>query len=70
MSGPQVRLRCGCVVAFQEGREPICPTHGRQGVARSLRMPPPRIRGCATGPHVTPLDLEPHRARFVVEPES
>lgn len=54
---PALLLRCGCDVRFREGETPICPQHGRQAIVRTLRMPPPRIRGTATGPHVQTQDL-------------
>jgi hypothetical protein len=57
MRTPALLLRCGCEVAFRENAVPLCPRHGTQAIARTLRMPAPRIRGTATGPHVTPMDL-------------
>lgn len=54
---PGLVLRCGCEVRFRDGEVPLCPRHGAQRVVRTVRMPPPRIRGVATGPHVTPEDL-------------
>jgi hypothetical protein len=54
---PALLLRCGCEVAYQENATPLCPRHGPQGVARTLRMPPPRIRGVASGPHVETVDI-------------
>lgn len=54
---PGLLLRCGCEVLFRDGETPMCPAHGNQVVVRVLRMPPPRIRGTATGPHVTTEDL-------------
>lgn len=60
-------LRCGCQVAFREGHAPICPRHGNQSIARVINMAPPRVRGVATGPHVTPMDLEPSFAKFQQE---
>ena len=62
MSGPHLHLRCGCAHPFREkaiqpdGRV-CCPAHGLQGVARTERMPAPRILGTARGPHVTTQDL-------------
>lgn len=56
-SPPGLLLRCGCDVVFREGEPPLCPQHGLQGIVRVLRMPPPRIRGVATGPHVHTEDL-------------
>lgn len=58
-------LRCGDVIAWTDGREPRCPLHGPQGVARVLEMPAPRIRGVATGPHVETTDLPPHHGRLI-----
>lgn len=60
----QLELRCGCVVAFTESA-PICPAHGPQGVARTVGVPPPRIKGVAMGPHVTTCDLAPFSGRIV-----
>lgn len=57
-------LRCDCVVDFHENAQIICPRHGPQGVARALNVPPPRIRGVASGPHVTTMDLAPSMARI------
>lgn len=54
---PGLVLRCGCQVTFRDGETPLCPQHGVQAVARTVRMPAPRFRGSATGPHVTPQDL-------------
>ncbi len=62
---PMLLLRCGCQIPFLDGKAPICPTHGQQVIARVLRMPPPRIRGVARGPHVTTVDLAPFRGRLV-----
>lgn len=56
-SPPGLLLRCGCEVLFRDNEAPICPQHGLQAIARVLRMPPPRIRGVATGPHVQTMDL-------------
>lgn len=54
---PSLLLRCGCEIRFRDGETPLCPTHGRQAIARTLRMPAPRIRGSASGPHVQTMDL-------------
>lgn len=54
---PALLLRCGCEIPFHDGERPICPTHGNQVITRVLRMPPPNIRGVASGPHVTTVDL-------------
>ena len=62
---PALLLRCGCEIAFEDGRAPICPVHGLQPVARVLRMPPPRIRGVASGPHVQTEDLPAFSGRIV-----
>lgn len=51
-------LRCGCTVPFSE-QAPICPSHGNQAVVRVFGVPAPRIRGVASGPHVTTVDLDP-----------
>lgn len=61
---PGLVLRCGCEVSYREGSTPICPTHGPQAVARTVRMPPPRIVGVARGPHVTTQDVDPSSHRF------
>jgi hypothetical protein len=53
----QLQLRCGDIIEWRDGTAPICPVHGEQGVARTIGVPPPRIRGVATGPHVTTVDL-------------
>lgn len=65
-SGPALLLRCGCEVPFdaKTTTAPICPTHGNQSVRRVLRMPAPRIRGVATGPHVQTMDLAPFTGRL------
>lgn len=58
---PALLLRCGCEVRvpkdLPKDSSPLCPRHGPQGVERTLRVPPPRIRGVASGPHVTTEDL-------------
>lgn len=54
---PHLLLRCGCTIAFRENGTPLCPQHGLQVIVRALGMPPPRIRGLATGPHVATEDL-------------
>lgn len=61
---PALLLRCGCELPFREGQAPICPVHGLQAITRVLRMPPPRFRGTAKGPHVKTEDLAPSMARF------
>ena len=58
-----VVLACGCERTYREDA-PICPAHGTQRVVRVVRMPAPRIRGVATGPHVTPEDLAPWTGRI------
>ncbi len=50
-------LRCGCEVKYEEGADILCPVHGPQGVARTVRMPKPRITGVATGPLVKTTDV-------------
>jgi hypothetical protein len=60
MLPPELLLRCGCRVAFEDGSWPICPRHGNQPIARVLHMPKPRIRGVATGPLVKTEDLPAH----------
>lgn len=58
-------LRCGDTVTWRDGDAiPICPVHGVQGVARALEVPAPRIRGVASGPHVTTMDLPASTARI------
>lgn len=61
---PGLVLRCGCEVTFRDGETPLCPRHGVQSVARTVRMPAPRFRGSATGPHVQSMDLGASTARF------
>lgn len=61
---PALLLRCGCEIRFSDGDAVVCPTHGPQIVARTVRMPPPRIRGVATGPHVQTQDLPAWTGRF------
>jgi hypothetical protein len=61
---PALLLRCGCEVRFEDGAIPMCPTHGNQAVARVLRMPAPRFRGVASGPHVETCDLSAWSGRF------
>ena len=60
-----VLLACGCERAFNGTDVPICPAHGPQRITRTVRMPAPRIRGVATGPHVIPEDLAPWVGRIV-----
>lgn len=60
----ELLLRCGCVIPYDEA-EPRCPQHGRVGVARVLNVPPPKIRGVATGPHVRTCDLPAFTGRIV-----
>ena len=62
---PRLLLRCGCQIAFTDGETPICPQHGVQGVARTVRMPAPRIRGVASGPHVRADDLPAFTGRII-----
>jgi hypothetical protein len=62
---PALLLRCGCEVRFRDGELPLCPAHGQQVIVRVLRMPPPRIRGTATGPHVQTADLGAWTGRLV-----
>jgi hypothetical protein len=62
---PELLLKCGCRMSFEEDQQPICRTHGNQPIVRVLNMPPPRIRGTATGPLVRTEDLEPFRGRLV-----
>ena len=67
---PSLLLRCGCVVRFEDGAAPLCGRHGPQGVARTVGMPAPRIRGVAAGPHVETMDLPAFRGRLVsAEPQ-
>ncbi len=54
---PSLVLHCGCEVRFRDGEVPLCPRHGAQRIVRTVRMPAPRIRGCATGPLVKTEDL-------------
>ena len=61
---PALLLRCGCEVRFREGQAPCCPKHGVQGVARTVRMPPPRFRGSVIGPHAETADLGPFVGRI------
>lgn len=61
---PALLLRCGCEVRFRDGETPLCPQHGRQAIARTLRMPAPRIRGTASGPHVQTQDLPAFSGRI------
>lgn len=56
-------LACGCERAYAE-TAPICPQHGPQRVVRTIGVRAPRIRGVATGPHVTPEDLAPWTGRI------
>ena len=60
----ELLLRCGCRVPFQESADVLCPRHGPQGVARALGVPPPRIRGVASGPHVQMMDLPAFTGRI------
>ncbi len=64
MTKPGLILRCGCEIPFEDGAEVICPTHGVQGVARTVRMPKPRIKGVAFGPLVQTCDLAPFTGRI------
>ena len=61
---PGLVLRCGCQVTFREGEQTICPRHGAQGVARTVRMPAPRFVGMATGPHVKTQDMSAYVGRL------
>lgn len=54
---PSVELRCGCVLKFIEGETLQCLTHRETRIVQTRHMPPPRIRGVASGPHVTTMDL-------------
>jgi hypothetical protein len=56
---PMLVLRCGCEVPFKDNAQPVCPTHGPQGVASTRHMPKPRFRGTAKGPLVETMDLPP-----------
>lgn len=56
-------LACGCERAYAE-TAPICPQHGPQRVVRTIGVGAPRIRGVASGPHVTPEDLAPWTGRL------
>ena len=60
----KLELRCGDVIQWTEGMEPICPVHGPQGVARTIGAPAPRFRGTATGPHCQTVDLAPFTGRI------
>lgn len=62
---PGLILRCGCEVPFVEGQAVSCETHGQQGVARTVRMPKPRIRGAASGPIVQSMDMAAFSGRLV-----
>lgn len=62
---PALLLRCGCELPYDEDTPPVCPTHGSTGVARTVRMPAPRFRGVATGPHVQPMDLPAWTGRLI-----
>lgn len=66
-SSPLLLLRCGCQIAFREGESPRCPQHGVQVVCRVLGMPPPRIRGVASGPLVVTEDLPAFTGRLKVQ---
>jgi hypothetical protein len=61
--GPGLILACGCEIAFRE-ETPVCGFHGPQRVVRTVRMPPPKIRGVASGPHVSTEDLPAWTARI------
>jgi hypothetical protein len=50
-------FRCGHEGQFRENQTPICRC-GERGIARAFAGPP-RIVGCATGPHVETKALEP-----------
>lgn len=50
-------LACGCEQTYRDEPRP-CVRHGRQRVVRTLGLSAPRIRGVATGPHVTTEDLD------------
>lgn len=57
MPVPELLLLCGCRIVFEDDKAPMCPVHGSQPIRRVLHMPPPKIRGTATGPHVRTEDL-------------
>lgn len=54
---PMLELACGCSIRFHDGEDVICPTHGVQRVVQTRHIGAPRIRGAATGPHVSTQDL-------------
>ena len=59
-----LRLRCGCTSTVDpEGAVIACPLHHETRVV-SVSAPTPRIRGTASGPHVTTVDLEPFTGTF------
>lgn len=65
MSPPLLILACECAIAFRDGETPFCAIHGEQRVVQTQHMPAPRIRGVASGPHVSTEDLAAHSGRLV-----
>lgn len=63
--GAELILSCGCRVAYIDGQTPACGAHGQQRVVRTVGMPKPRIRGCASGPLVQTEDLPAFTGRLV-----
>lgn len=68
IQAPLLILACGCAIHFRDGETPFCAIHGEQRVAETQHMPAPRIRGCATGPHVQTEELRPYVERLVDSP--
>ena len=64
MNAPGLILACGCLMSYRDGETPRCSRHGLQRVVRTVHMPPPRIRGVASGPCVQTLDLPAWMGRF------
>lgn len=64
MAVPELLLKCGCRITFEDDQAPVCPVHGNQPIARVLNIPKPRIRGVASGPLVKTEDLAPSRTRL------
>ena len=64
---PTLVLACGCEIMFRDGETPLCSQHGLQRVVRTVRMPPPRFTGLATGPHVIAKDLGAFSGKFIQE---
>lgn len=65
MPTPKLSLRCGCIVTFEDGKPPACPTHGPQRVVGTIHMPRPRFTGAVKGPTARTTDVEPFVGKLI-----